>query len=167
MSDDPPVKSDIDAIIGGAATREPGASAAKASATLEELSERLDLLVADVGKWQSYKAASTDYIAEFTREIEWHRKVRLAVCIACGSLVFFLATCLVLGVLFAAPLFGADHSHALTALVVAAISGSVVVMIAPVRGAFSTLSDRNAGLPMPEHVKELVEVGKTMFGKGG
>lgn len=167
LNDAPLVSTNFDTIIGNAAARETDADAANSPISLIELSERLDLLLADVGKWQSYKAASTEYIAEFTAEVRWHRRVRLGVCIACLCLVLFLAGSLVVGVLFATPLFGKDHSHALTALVVATISGSVVVIISAVRGAFSTLSDRNTGLPMPEHVKELYEVGRAMFGKTG
>lgn len=62
-------------------------------------------------------------------------------------------------------LFGADPGHALTAMIVATVGGSVVVMIAVAKGAFSTMADRNSGLPMPEHMKELYEVGKS-FWKG-
>lgn len=63
--------------------------------------------------------------------------------------------------------FRAEQSHALTALIVGCITGSVVVTIALVKGAFSNLVDRNAGLPMPEHMKEIVEAAKNLVGGSG
>jgi hypothetical protein len=45
--------------------------------------------------------------------------------------------------------------------------GIVVITIAALRGAFTSMKDRNEGLPMPEHVKQVVEVGQSLFGKTG
>ncbi|WP_212742101.1 hypothetical protein, partial [Sphingomonas sp. 3F27F9] len=80
-------------------------------------------------------------------------------------LVLFLATVLVVS-LCRSDRFGADQPHALTALIVATVTGCVVVTIAVTKGAFATMADRNAGLPMPEHMKEIIEVGKNIIGGG-
>jgi hypothetical protein len=64
-------------------------------------------------------------------------------------------------------LFTEAQSHALTALIVGCITGSVIVAIALVKGAFSNLTDRNAGLPMPDHIKEVVDAAKNLIGGPG
>jgi hypothetical protein len=155
----------IDSIIGAVvATEEP--DTALQSVDVTALADKFDLLTADFGRWDEFKAASAEYIREFKTELAWHRKIRLGVVIACGLLVLFLGFCLVLGVLWAKQLFGDDPGHALTALIVATVTGSVIVTIAVARGAFATMADRNAGLPMPEHMKELVEAGKSLMSGG-
>lgn len=154
----------IGAIIRDAAASEASASDDLSQEDLRSLADRVDLLTADFGKWEAYKAASTEYIDAFKTEADWHWRIRLAVAIAGGTLVLFLAVCLVLGVLWAGPLFRPDQAHALTALIIGCITGSVIVTIALVKGAFSNLSDRNAGLPMPEHMKEIVDAAKSIVG---
>lgn len=152
----------FDAIIKGVAAGEAG-DPAESTDPLAVLSERLDLLVADAGRWNEYKAASAEYIEEFAKEIRWHRRVRLAVAVFSGLLIVTLITCLVLAVLYREALFGTDVGHALTALIVAAIGGSVIIAIAVAKGAFATIADRNAGLPMPDHMKEVFDVGKNLW----
>ena len=67
--------------------------------------------------------------------------------------------------IYAKSIFGDNPGHALTALIVGCLGGIVIVAIAALKGAFSTVKDRNEGLPMPEHIKQLVEVGQNLFGK--
>lgn len=165
MTESQPPKGDIDSIIGAVVAAEAPDTASQ-PLDLQTLADKFELLSADFGRWDEFKAASAEYVREFKTELEWHRKTRFWVVIACGALVFFLGLCLVLAVLWAEPLFGDDPSHALTALIVATVTGSVVVTIAVARGAFQTMTDRNAGLPMPEHVKELIEAGKSLLGGG-
>jgi len=165
MSAAPTPNDSIERIIGGAAASDAG----KGFLTPEDLkvlADKVYLLTADYGRWDAYKAASVQYITAFKTEADWHWRIRLAVAIACGTLVVFLATCLVLGVLFASQLFGSDQGHSLTALIVTTVTGCVVVTIAITKGAFATMAERNAGLPMPEHVKELIEAGKGIMGRG-
>lgn len=162
---DPQQPKDIEGIIEAAVAAEAPGAASQAP-DVKALADQLDLLTADFGRWDEFKAASAEYVREFKTELEWHRKIRLWVVIACGALVVFLGLCLVLGVLWAKPLFGEDPSHALTALIVATVTGSVIVTIAVARGAFATMADRNAGLPMPEHMKELIEASKSLLGSG-
>ncbi|MCK9542498.1 MAG: hypothetical protein M0R03_10775 [Novosphingobium sp.] len=116
---------------------------------------------------KGYKAASTEYIKEFTKEIVWHRRIRAAVTGACGVLIVFFAIVLVCGLNNSDTLFTAEQSHALTALIVGCITGCVIVTIALVKGAFSNLADRNAGLPMPDHIKEIVDAAKNIVGGPG
>lgn len=166
MSEERQQKPDIDAIIDSAAASEGFGAGQVMAPTAKELADKLDLLVADFGRWESYKAASTEYIEAFTTEVKWHARIRLAVAIFGGLLVFFLASCLVLAVLWSGRLFANGGGHTLTAIVVASITGAVVVTIAVAKGAFSTLADRNSGLPMPEHVKELIEATRSVTGGG-
>lgn len=165
MNDPQLPETSIDSIIGAAVAAEASSNAAQ-SLDLQTLADKVELLSADFGRWDEFKAASAEYIREFKTELEWHRKIRFYVVIACALLVVFLAVGLVLAVLWAKALFGDSSSHALTALIVATVTGSVVVTIAVARGAFQTMADRNVGLPMPEHMKELVEAGKSLLGSG-
>ena len=165
MNDQQPPEASIDSIIGAVVAAEALENASQ-PLDLKTLADKFELLSADFGRWDEFKAASAEYVREFKTELEWHRKIRLGVVIACAILVIFLAVSLVLAVLWAKTLFGDDPSHALTALIVATVTGSVVVTIAVARGAFQTMADRNEGLPMPEHIKELVEAGKSLMGGG-
>lgn len=165
MSAAPPSEPSIGDIIGEAAATE-RAGASGENDDLKALADKLELLTADFGRWETYKAASTEYITEFTTEIRWHRRIRLAVVIACALLVLFLAGTLVLAIFRASALFGQDSGHALSALIVATISGCVVVTIATIKGVFQNMADRNAGLPMPEHMKTLVDAAKDVIGGG-
>jgi hypothetical protein len=161
---DAPRPDSIESIIGSAAAGEASAAALTPD-DLKALADRVDLLTADFGRWESYKAASAEYVTAFKNEVDWHWRIRLAVSIACGVLVVFLATVLVV-CLCHADRFGPNQPHALTALIVATVTGCVVVTIAATKGAFATMADRNAGLPMPEHMKEIFEAGKSIIGGG-
>lgn len=90
----------IDSIIQQVAADQGGPPVEDAD-PLAVLSEKLDLLIADAGKWNEYKAASTEYIKEFTIEVRWHRRIRLAAAVFCGALIFTFITCLILAVLLA------------------------------------------------------------------
>ncbi len=158
---------DIAGIIEGvAAKQEQQAPAEPADAEVRKLAERLDLLVADFGQWTEYKAASVDYVRQFSKELAWHRVIRVWVAIACGVVVVGLAALLVTVLCLSDRIFGDNPGNALTALIVACVGGIVVVTIAALRGAFAPLKERNEGLPMPEHIKQVVELGQGMFGRG-
>jgi len=163
MTDEPTPDQSIGDIIDQAAATEVGA-ASSASDDVKALADRLDLLTADFGRWETYKAASTEYITEFTTEIRWHRRIRLAVSIACALLVLFLAGVLVAALCHTDTMFDDNSGHALTALIVATVTGCVVVTIATIKGAFQTMADRNTGLPMPDHMKEIVDAAKDFIG---
>lgn len=154
----------IQRVINEAAVQEGAAGDTLTPDDLRKLADEIELLKADFGNWESYKAASTEYVTEFTTEVKWHRKIRLGVAIAGAVLVLFLAALLICGVSRAKTIFGDDPGHALTALIVGCITGCVIVTIALIKGAFSNVADRNAGLPMPDHMKEVVEAGKSFFG---
>jgi hypothetical protein len=163
MNGEPTPEPSIGDIIDEAAATE-RAAASSSSDDVKALADRLELLAADFGRWETYKAASTQYVTEFTTEMRWHRRIRLAVSIACALLVLFLATVLVVALCRANTLFGESSGHALTALIVATVTGCVVVMIATIKGAFQTMADRNAGLPTPDHMKEIVDAARDFIG---
>jgi hypothetical protein len=165
MNGEPTPEPSIGEIIDEAAATEK-AAASSASDDVKVLADRLELLAADFGRWETYKAASTEYVTEFMTEMRWHRRIRLAVSIACALLVLFLATVLVVALYHVNTLFGDSSGHALTALIVATVTGCVVVTIATIKGAFQTMADRNAGLPMPDHMKEIVDAARDFIGAG-
>lgn len=163
MSDKRTPDADISAIIGNAAADDRAAGPASSDADVGKLAERLDLLVADFGQWSEYKAASVEYVREFTTEIKWHRWTRALVIGVCFLLILSFAALLIVVLCQAKEIFGEDPGHSLTALIVGTIGGSVIISIAALKGAFATVKDRNEGLPMPDHMKELVDVGKNLF----
>lgn len=163
MSDSRTPDADIGAIIGGAAADDRAKNPVNGAADADRLAERLDLLVADFGQWTEYKAASVEYVREFTTEIKWHRRTRALVVSVCGLLIVAFAVLLIVVLWNAQTIFGNDPGHSLTALIVGTIGGSVIISIAALKGAFATVKDRNEGLPMPDHMKELVDVGKNLF----
>lgn len=166
MSGEQTPSQDIEEIIGKVAAKEGGAAEAISQSDLATMADKLELLTADFGTWKGYKAASTEYIKEFTTEIVWHRRIRLCVALFCLTLVIFFAVVLVCSLKNNGTLFTSMQSHALTALIVGCISGCVIVTIALVKGAFSNLTDRNADLPMPDHIKEIVDAAKNIMGPG-
>lgn len=165
MSDALPPDETIGGIISQAAAGEVNASTLTPDDT-KALADRIELLAADFGRWESYKAASTEYVQAFAKEVNWHRVIRTAVAVAGAFLIIFLAGALVCGMLYSKTLFGTDQGHALPALIVACVTGCVIVTIALIKGAFSNVADRNAGLPMPEHIKEIIEAAKAIVGGG-
>ncbi|MEN2785817.1 hypothetical protein ACFOKI_10575 [Sphingomonas qilianensis] len=165
MSDSLKPEPSIGDIIGEVAATE-RAAASLAPDDLKSLADRVDLLTADFGRWESYKAASAEYITAFRDEVDWHRRIRLAVSVACAIIVLFFAILLVVVLRHANTIFDRNSGHALTALIVATVTGSVIITIAVTKGAFQTMADRNAGLPMPDHMKEIVEAGKNLIGGG-
>lgn len=167
MSGEQPTEDTIESIIKEAAAEEGAASKSLSQDDLKAMADSLELLTADFGTWKGYRAASSEYVKEFTNEIVWHRRIRFAVTLAGGSLVLFLSILLICGVVNADTLFREDQGTALTALIVGCITGCVVVSIALVKGAFSNLADRNAGLPMPDHIKEIVDAAKNIVGGPG
>jgi hypothetical protein len=167
MSGEPLPKDSIESIIGQSAVEQAAGGETISQDDMRAMADALQLLTADFGAWKGYKAASTKYVEEFTKEIVWHRLIRLWVAIACAVIVTILAATLVYAVFHADTLFSKGHEHSLTALIVGCITGSVIVTIALVKGAFSNVADRNAGLPMPEHMKEIVEAAKNIVGGMG
>lgn len=160
-------KEDIAGIIRKAAAEDAAAAKTLSPEDLKAMADALELLTADFGTWKGYKAASTEYIKEFTTEIVWHRRVRAAITVAGAGLVIFFAIVLVCGLSKSDTLFTDQQSHALTALIVGCITGCVIVTIALIKGAFSNLADRNAGLPMPDHIKEVIDAAKNIVGGPG
>lgn len=167
MSGEPLPKDSIESIIGQSAVEQAAGGETISQDDMRAMADALQLLTADFGAWKGYKAASTQYIKDFTTEIVWHRRIRFAVTMACALLVVTLGITLVYAIRHAGTLFGRGNEHSLTALIVGCITGSVIVTIALVKGAFSNLAERNAGLPMPEHMKEIVEAAKNIVGGVG
>lgn len=156
----------IENVISAAAAQEGASAETLSTEDLKTLADEVELLKADFGRWDSYKGAATEYVDEFTKEIKWHRRVRLGVSIGGGALILFLSILLVCGISKSTEIFGTNAGNALTALIVGCIGGCVIVTIALIKGAFSNVADRNAGLPMPDHIKEIVDAGKNITGIG-
>lgn len=156
----------IEQIIGGVASNELGHAPQTVSVEdYKVLADKVELLLADLGELKAYPAASAEYVTAFTAEINWHRVIRGWVAAATALIVLALLGLLVAAIWHRVEWFGRRESHALTALIVATIGGSVVITIAVAKAVFAPISERNAGLPMPEHIKTLWEAMQSITGK--
>lgn len=158
-------ESSIEEIIRGAASGDAvRESAAPTTEEYRELADKVELLLADLSRLSAYPAASADYVTAFTDEMRWHKTIRAWVAIACAVIILVLLATLGLAIYNRVLWFGRRESHALTALIVATISGTVVIAIAVAKAVFAPISERNAGLPMPEHIKTLWEAMQSITG---
>lgn len=87
MSGEPTPNDSIEGIIGGSAAEQGAGGKVISQDDMRAMADSLELLTADFGSWKGYKAASTNYVEEFTTEVVWHRRIRLGVAVACAMLV--------------------------------------------------------------------------------
>ena len=165
----PPIKAkapmSLGEMIGGAAAEQRALEPAE-DPSIARLADQLDLRTADFVRWSEFKDRSADYIRGFRTELQSHRRTRAAVVVACGVLVALLMILFVTVLCLASGYSPSVKSTVLTALIVGSTGGMVVIAITALRGAFASSKDRNEGLPMPEHIKEVVDLGSKIFGKG-
>jgi hypothetical protein len=136
------------------------ANANDLDAQLVEKLDAVDLLIADLGQLGEFNAAAQAFVNAATKEIDWNRRARLAVIIVAVVIIIALA-CLVNQMLFASTLTGLRNSpSAFSTVVAASIGGGVILAISVTRAVFSSFGERNDGVPMPEQLKQVIDVAK-------
>ncbi len=136
------------------------ANANNFDAQLVEKLDAVDLLIADLGQLSEFNAAAQSFVNAATKEIEWNRKARLAVIIVAGVIIIALA-CLINQMLFAPLLAELRKSpSAFSTVIAASIGGGVILAISVTRAVFSTFGERNDGVPMPEQLKQVIDIAK-------
>jgi len=126
----------------------------------EELKKQLDaleLLRTDLGQVSDFNAKAQKLIDEATIELNWNRWARLAVSIT--SLVIVVGLACLIYQLLTNDAFSAirDSAPAFTTVITASVGGIILVVNSATKAVFTNFPERNAGIPMPEHLKPIVE----------
>ena len=136
------------------------ANASNRESQLVEKLDAVDLLIADLGQLGEFNTSAQAFVNAATKEIDWNRRARLAVILVAGAIIVALA-CLVNQMLFASSLTELRKSpSAFSTVIAASIGGGVILAISVTRAVFSTFSERNDGVPMPEQLKQVIDVAK-------
>lgn len=131
-------------------------------AQLIEKLDAVDLLIADLGQMGEFNAAAQSFVKAAAKEIDWNRRARLAVIIVALLMIIALA-CLISELLFSSLLDDLRKSpSAFSTVVAASIGGGVILAISVTRAVFSTFGERNEGVPMPEQLKQVIDVAKIL-----
>lgn len=157
MSSDKKAPNEIDRLIQGSALAESNAAQA-VDVKKVEIEERLELLLADLGKWQAYKAASTKYVSAFEVDINSYRRWRVFIALLSAALVAGFSFLLFYLVIWSPPTLSALAPSAQVATLGGCITAIVVILIVLIKGSFMALHERGNGLPMPEHFKVIQDV---------
>lgn len=127
------------------------------SETLAAKLDQVDLLIADLGQISSFNAKAQAFVEEAATEIKWNRRARLAVTVVVGFMLLGLGRLLWLladGDRFAKL---RETPVAFSTVVAATIGGGVILAISLTRAVFSTFAERNVGVPMPDHLKGVMD----------
>jgi hypothetical protein len=138
------------------------AGASNLEGQLVEKLDAVDLLIADLGQMSEFNASAQSFVNAATKEIDWNRWARLAVILVAGLMITGLAL-LVREVLFSTSLNDLRQSPtAFSTVIAASIGGGVILAIGVTRAVFSTFGERNDGVPMPEQLRQVIEVAKIL-----
>jgi RsiW-degrading membrane proteinase PrsW (M82 family) len=125
--------------------------------------DKVDLLIADLGQLGNLTRNADRFIQEATTELAWNRWARagasIGVLVIVIVMLFFLRAAL--NNEFKTAFTG--NPHGLSVLIGAVFGGVVVIAIAFTRAVHSTFAERNAGMPMPEHLKTVVDTIKNVL----
>lgn len=131
---------------------------------LAERLDQVDLLVADLGQASEFTAKAVKFAEEATTEIRWNRIARVCTLVVVLLMIFGLARMLWLLMSDAAFQKIRDNPVAFSTGMAAIIGGGVVLATAVSKSVFSSFSERNGGLPVPEHLKTIMDGIGSIFG---
>jgi hypothetical protein len=119
--------------------------------------DQVDLLIADLGQISEFTASANKFTDEAATEIKWNRKARVAtlVCV----LVIIVGLFIMLSLVLSIDTFKDLRSNpvAFSTTLVAIIGGTVILAKGVSSSVFSSFADRNGGMPMPEHLKTVLD----------
>jgi hypothetical protein len=128
--------------------------------------DRLDLLLADLGQINEFSQKATSYVDEARSELQWNKVARAVTVILTLIIIFVLLRFLHTAMATDHFMALANNPNALAVLIGGAIGGTVVLAIGVTRAVHSTFAERNAGMPMPEHLKTVIDAVKTIVPSG-
>jgi hypothetical protein len=129
----------------------------------EELKRRLDeieLLIEEIGQTRKLADSATDYFNESAKELAHLRWYRIITMACAGLLVMFLVGFLVCVVFYHQTWFYLQGEVTRSAIIVGALSGSIILMSVAIRGVFKATSDRSKEDGLPDHLKDAIEIVK-------
>lgn len=127
--------------------------------------DKVDLLLADLGQLGEFNQKAERFVEAATTELKWNMISRAASVIATLIVIFVLMMFLRAAMSgdFAAAF--ASNPYALSVLVGGSVGGTVILLIALTRAVHATFAERNAGMPVPEHLKTVLDTVKTILPK--
>lgn len=124
--------------------------------------DKIDLLLGDLGQINEFSQKATLYVDEARSELRWNKFARAVTVSLTLVMIFVLLR-------FLHTAMATDHfialrnnPNALAVLIGGAIGGTVVLAIGVTRAVHATFAERNAGMPMPEHLKTAIDAVKTI-----
>jgi hypothetical protein len=137
-------------------------SSGSLDAQLTKRLDAVDLLIADLGQLGEFNATAQTFVNAATKEIDWNRRARLAVILVAGLIIVALA--FLVGTVLLCPTLDSLRASptAFSTVIAASIGGGVILAISVTRAVFSTFGERNDGVPMPEHLKQVIDVAKIL-----
>ncbi|WP_299973088.1 hypothetical protein, partial [Devosia sp. 66-22] len=127
--------------------------------------DRVELAIEQASLSAKYTDAFAEYCVALKRDQEALTAIRwIAVAF---SFVFIVALLVVLWrfVFGSGVLFWLVSDAARTALIVALVGGAITLLVVLLRGSFRTIAERNKDDMVPEHLKTLLDVAKTVSGR--
>ena len=119
--------------------------------------DKVDLLLADLGQASEFTAKAVKFADEAATEIRWNRIAR-----ALTLSVVLLIICGLARILFIIlqwPDFQNLRANpiALSTALAAIIGGGVILATGVSKSVLSNFADRNGGMPMPDHLKVVID----------
>lgn len=125
--------------------------------------DKVDLLVADLGQLGEFTRKAEKYVEEAATELYWNRVARAAAVLA--TLLIIIVLLMFLRTALDSRYSDAftNNPYALSVLVGAVVGGVVILCITLTRSVHATFAERNAGMPMPEQLKVVIDAVKTIL----
>ena len=143
--------------ISAEAERTPSVSSSIAGSELLDRLDKVDLLIADLGQVSEFTSKAVKFADEAATEIRWNRIARL--CTLITVLVILGGLSRALWVVITWDSFSALRASpgAFSTTLAALVGGGIVLAVGVSRSVFSSFSERNGGMPMPEHLKTVID----------
>lgn len=139
-----------------------GAEAAGGStpSTPDLLAQRLDqvdLLIADLGQASEFTNKAVKFVEEATTEARWNRIARVCTLVVVLAILGGLAR--VIWLLMVDSRFDAIRANpvAFSTALAALVGGGILLATSVSKAVFSTFAERNSGVPVPDHLKTVID----------
>ncbi len=119
--------------------------------------DKVELLIADLGRLNDFNDKAQKFVAEAEREMRWNRIARVCVLLAAACVVIVIG-CSVKHILVDQDFTELrKNSAGFSTIIAASIGGIVLLLVSVIRSVFSTFAERNSGSPIPEHLKGVID----------
>lgn len=129
---------------------------------IEKISKKVYYLSAKSNDEKDFFFKLSEYIDESKEEIKFYRRIRFFMIGISLIFVSFLLVLLVCVIFFHEFFFYLQGPYFRSALVLATIGGSVVIISLVLRGIFRLAAEQNAGHQMPQEMREILATANTI-----